>query len=318
MTMYLNASDVAAAIGFNRFKSRDEIYQKYKKTQVELTTEAYDFGSELINNIGTEDQIIQLKTIEDSSTIQKEALLIEKCKLQTEIKHIEDIIDNENTTDDQKVFLKVHKEVCIKDSELVTERVLDVEIEAKQLEANLNKEVITNITRASVNTKLTTDSVKLEHELTNTLNNVIPSSIMPKVSQMVTSTINTQRGILNEEHIVNDTEEHIGKKIKARNSKLYYITCGNIKIGGRIDGFIEDTRSLVEVKRRRNRFLGVPKYELIQCEVYMRMLNVNNCLHVEEYNGISQNVILSSSDNIWEEIIQGLESYEAFCDLQEL
>jgi hypothetical protein len=90
----------------------------------------------------------------------------------------------------------------------------------------------------------------------------------------------------------NDDVERIAKRkdtpirhrnVQTRYARIYASPNVAIDIAGRVDGIAKDDVGdyLVESKHRTKRMLGVPAYERIQVELYMRMWGMVRCLHVE-------------------------------------
>lgn len=104
------------------------------------------------------------------------------------------------------------------------------------------------------------------------------------------------KGILDE--IITDNKIKYG---------CYQLPDGNfIKIGGRIDGKLKDG-TIVESKHRSYKlFQMVPKYERVQCEVYMRLCNVDKCLHIQHFAGESDETELFKDDELWGEVLERL------------
>ena len=76
-------------------------------------------------------------------------------------------------------------------------------------------------------------------------------------------------------------------EIKDSNKDTFHLWCGGNTGGlrwglvGKVDGF--SGGRLVEVKSRKKRLLGVPNYELVQLEIYMRMTGVSEVVLIESF-----------------------------------
>jgi hypothetical protein len=82
-----------------------------------------------------------------------------------------------------------------------------------------------------------------------------------------------------------------------------------IRIGGKIDGFIEDDATLVEAKTRTRRLLGFPVYEKVQCEIYMMMKQVTRCKLIESFDGETATHEYESDPELVAQITRGLELF---------
>lgn len=271
MSVYLYASDVAAACGLNQYKSYRDVIKKYLQTKEEAKVADYVVkdNKKLVEQAGNEVQKERTKTID----IIKKTKDINSIKLENPV--------------EQKVV----------------EEIKSGKTTVKQEEAVITKEIITKITKEAVFTPDTKKSVKIEREIVKDL---------PKdIQKTVTSHVNKSRGTEHEAKIIDKYEKKHETVVKDRNSKLYTIHVCGITIYGRIDGYDEKNNKLIEVKNRRNNLFGyIPEYERVQCEIYMKMLKVDTCTHVEQY-GDETNVTEYCSDiRLLQEIDRGLVKYK--------
>jgi len=336
MKIYINASDVAAAIGFNRWKSPEDliqqIWEKQHLTSKELTGRDFildtDSQSNIINKNGsTEDKEKLIHLRGDVNTrVTSEKLNIKniKSELNLKLKVLGDtkkIIESSDSTEKEKELSNLYdiEEKIKKDASLSIEAIDKAIGDAQEGlvldEAHLSKKIITELLEPAVSAKSSRESKQLEEKCLSLIKDSVGSNNINNIQEAAHMLVNTTRGILGEEGIINNLESEIGKKITKRNDHLYYLeVCiseeDSILIGGRIDGFSEELNSLVEVKRRRNRFLGFPKYEKVQCEVYMQMLSVTTCIHTEMFDGESKSREYMSDCNMWKEILNGLENFK--------
>lgn len=102
-----------------------------------------------------------------------------------------------------------------------------------------------------------------------------------------------------------DEDIFIDTRMKYR---VFELSFALIKIGGRIDGFLEDD-TIIETKHRAKRFFDrIPIYERIQCECYMRIMETN-CIHVQNYAGMSIVTDLEPDDKLWDKVLRGLGDF---------
>lgn len=114
---------------------------------------------------------------------------------------------------------------------------------------------------------------------------------------------------------VDAAQERTKKSIHSRNGAMHYgriYVTENVAvdIGGRVDGFASDECGtyVVESKRRVNRFLGVPDYERVQLELYMRLCGLNRCLHVESFADEHRDRWIVPDDQLLTSIVQNIRS----------
>lgn len=254
-TVYINASDVAAAIGENPYCNPQEIFNKYNTPKLEFETEGF----------ATESKSESRKIVEELGTKQDQEEL--------------EVILKQPTRDKVKEASIVKKTI---------EKSLEKAVTSKSLE-------------------------KIETEETSVINAV--KKISPVIdSKNITGYVNKERGIRAEEEILNTHEIKHDKKISSRNDRVRYLRFGNILVGGKTDG-ISDSE-LIEVKNRRRRFLGFPKYEQIQCEIYLRMTGCTKGTHVEKFQDKTRETTFYKNDALYQQIEKGL--YKFYKDWYEI
>ena len=117
---------------------------------------------------------------------------------------------------------------------------------------------------------------------------IVPSYLPASISKHAASHVACNVGTSCE----SDDVERIAKRkdtpvrhrnVQTRYARVYASSNVAIDIAGRVDGISKDDAGdyLVESKHRTKRMLGVPAYERIQVELYMRMWGMVRCLHVE-------------------------------------
>ena len=247
--LYINASDVASAIGYNKYKSPQEIFEKYSCDD----KEEYENKFFYLDTSSTQKIVKEFGTAEDYKEIEKL----------------------------QQLKAREHKK-----------------------EAVVVKRSIETALKEAIDSKTVLESNEKEQKVISKLKNITNEID----SKHLTGIVNKERGINEEEGILNRHEILHKKSVNYRNNKIYYIEFSNILIGGRIDGLREDNQ-LVEVKNRRNRFLGFPKYEKVQCELYLRMTNCKKGMHIEQFDGHVKETVFTQDDELFKEIENGLENF---------
>lgn len=327
--LYLNASDVAAAIGLTKFKTPIEVAKQYydrdNKSQPEIEATKYelplDTTKDLIDKIGTQDDKQKLDTVTVQNTKKQDEIKnkssVEKDAYDQQIKTLTFV--ESNTSD--PAFLKRLSE----EKQAVRHQYVEIinELEEESVKAQkevdvqlglLNKKMI-EAEMSSVVLESSDDvSVRTERKKVAELKEILPENKKEIISERIHTYVNTERGKKGEESIINEYEKKSGVSVTDRNSQLYYITIEHFRIGGRIDGFDCSSNQLIEVKRRRNKFLGMPKYEKVQCELYLRMLGLTECVHIEEYNKEQREKEYISDDKLWLEIKTGLRGFRDLYD----
>lgn len=335
--IYINASEVAACIGDNRWKSPEDVvrsqWEKHHIGEDKMSTKDYMFDAgtveKLVSAQGSVEQVSQLREIRQQVEHDLEATKRTKK-------------DHQNTLDgDLKILSRRRAMVEASDStpqekkcmmtDIATEQTAIVANTSQKLEvldkhmecirdknvldeAMVSKSVVERIVQSAVdapNAAAVTAQEKTNHEV---LSQLVPGPQMAAVAEATRTHVNTERGKVGEAKILNAFEKESNVKIGRRNDKLHYLRIelpsgGTVLVGGRIDGFVEATSTLVEVKRRRNRLLGFPKYEKIQCEVYLRMLGLERCTHVEDFDGSRKSRDYAQDPALWKHIQEGLAEF---------
>jgi hypothetical protein len=256
--MYLNASDVAAACGLNKYNSPKKIAQRY-----------IDRKTRKVEDVMLQDYIIPTKDVG----------LMVSCRGDDEMSRRFDVIqDNYNLGKIDDYTKKIE-------------------------EASITSSIIKKVFEKSVSVSDVYES-KIEKDL---LMKDLPCS----VGAISTDYVNKERGIREESKILDSFESRNKTIVKKRNDRMYYITLLGIKIGGRIDGYDDNSTKLIEVKNRQNRFFRkIPLYEQVQCEIYLRMLNLDKCIHIERFNGEDIETEYMKDNNLFDKIKFGLKEYK--------
>jgi hypothetical protein len=133
------------------------------------------------------------------------------------------------------------------------------------------------------------------------------------------STINTKNGLDKEKSTIEIFEDKKKVKVDNKNDKIYntYINkpynkliIHNVILNGAVDGIV-DNEYIVEIKNRQKRFFDeIPIYEKIQIIVYMKLLKLYKCYHVQRFkDDIIITEIKYTKEEFskeWEEIETGL------------
>ena len=119
-----------------------------------------------------------------------------------------------------------------------------------------------------------------------------------------------ERGTNGEKRALDRLETKCNIIVNERNRELKSHTFAfGVRVTGCIDGKTQDG-TLVEAKERRYKLLGVPCYERIQCEVYLRLFDLHKCCLTERFNDQSQEHVFTRDDNLWSEISDGLREFK--------
>ena len=191
------------------------------------------------------------------------------------------------------------------------------------------KETILKIMQEKMST-VTSEKLKDEDSKKRTSQLSKELGLAKKMKEAVEGDVRMKRGNILEKKELNKMQSRRGTKIVNRNSCFYTTT---IELGeyqsvnytaivtGKIDGYEEETGKLIESKHRRSRlFNDVPLYEKVQCEIYMRMIDVNECVHCENYNEKSNETVIQKDDIFWNQILENLRTkfLSLYCETKKL
>ena len=128
-------------------------------------------------------------------------------------------------------------------------------------------------------------------------------------SSMYTNHGNEKEGIIREK-----ASTTLEKKIATSNKfvvsrePLFAVNGVEVYVGGRHDGMTEDSK-IVEIKTRQRRFMGTPKYELVQIHAYMVMHGVREAILVESLNGEEKTHAVEFDEGLWADVKGQLEVF---------
>ena len=128
------------------------------------------------------------------------------------------------------------------------------------------------------------------------------------IIEKVENIINTNAGIKNELNIIYSFEQNNNIIINKQQQYKYKVLINNICIGGRCDGTHPDF--ILEVKNRINHFMRyIPKYEIIQVQLYMYIFDYNKCKLIENYNNENKETFILKDDYFINNILEKLKSF---------
>ena len=186
---------------------------------------------------------------------------------------------------------------------------LEKELKEEKNIKNISKKLFKNISKESINTKCTNESKIKQKKIEEKLDNIVKKNTT-EVKQYVNGFINKQRGVKNENKIIEKYENRNNTKITNNNSCLYKIKIFDIEnnsiyICGKIDGI--ENNELIEVKNRRNRlFTFIPEYEKIQTEIYFRLTNLTKGKLIQNYNDTQSTFEININNDLWSSILEDL------------
>ena len=155
----------------------------------------------------------------------------------------------------------------------------------------------TNVTRVLENVQSQAETVlALRHEsLTPELRTRVAEEIRGKVSK--------QRGLDNEETILNTYEAAKDVKVTERNTKLVKKDCGTYRLIGRCDGYVASQNRIVDSKDRTRVWATIPVYDEIQMRCYMQLYGATEAELVERFpDKTTRHTVFSNDSAKWSHI----------------
>lgn len=136
----------------------------------------------------------------------------------------------------------------------------------------------------------------------------MPDHVRAAMVKECASDIHKQRGLQNEDAVLNQYEAATETVVTERNTCMRYADCGSYKLCGRIDGYVESLNRIVDSKERTRQWSTVPIYDEIQMRVYMELMGCPEAELVERFpNGKTRNTIFKRDAAIWKTIHDSLE-----------
>lgn len=180
----------------------------------------------------------------------------------------------------------------------------NVQLEAKSI-IEENKMAIEALVRHNKDT-LQEESIQ---ETTEKITTTTSSPMVQRVVQAeVQKAVFTARGTSMESSTFDRVNAQQVKPFHSRPGKLYRHDAGAFVIVGRLDGFNDETRELLEIKNRQRRlFRNVPLYEKIQVQCYLLMTGATKCKFVEQYQQEIWETDIFPDTTLQKEVVSSLE-----------
>jgi hypothetical protein len=121
-----------------------------------------------------------------------------------------------------------------------------------------------------------------------------------RLASEVRGQVMKQRGINNEDTILNNYEAARAVKLTNRNTKTAKKDFGAFKLVGRCDGYVESAKRIIDAKERTKLWAEVPIYDEIQLRAYMIMYDANESELVERFpNGTTRTTLYANDVDKW-------------------
>lgn len=140
----------------------------------------------------------------------------------------------------------------------------------------------------------------------------LPDSVRNNIVKECAGNIHKQRGTKNENEVLDQYEAATKTTVTERNTCMRYMNCGDYKLCGRIDGYVESLNRIVDSKERSVHWPEVPLYDEIQLRVYMELMGCPEAELVERFpGGTTRNTVFHRDPARWKAIDTALRQATA-------
>ena len=135
-----------------------------------------------------------------------------------------------------------------------------------------------------------------------------PKDVQERLVQEVAGVVSKQRGLRNENTILDTYEIDRDVKVTERNTKMCQKMFPTFKLIGRIDGYVESENRIVDSKDRTRYWETVPIYDEIQLRCYMNLLDAKESELIERFpNRTVRHTKFTNDEDKWKVIESALE-----------
>jgi hypothetical protein len=132
--------------------------------------------------------------------------------------------------------------------------------------------------------------------------------VRAQIASEVRGKVSKQRGLNNENTILNEYETQREVKVTERNSKTVRKDFGTFKMVGRTDGYVASENRIVDSKERTRFWPQVPLYDEIQLRCYMVMTGATESELVERFpNGTVRHTKYMNDAEKWASLQTAIE-----------
>lgn len=135
----------------------------------------------------------------------------------------------------------------------------------------------------------------------------LPDNVRRKITKECASEIHKQRGLKNENEVLDQYEVETKTTVTERNTCMRKISFPEYGLCGRIDGYVESLNRIVDSKERTVHWPEVPIYDEIQLRVYMELMDCPEAELVERFpGGKKRNTVFTRDPARWKTIHDAL------------
>jgi hypothetical protein len=124
--------------------------------------------------------------------------------------------------------------------------------------------------------------------------------VRDQIAREVRGAVSKQRGLTNENRILDTYETQHEVKVTERNTKTIKKNFGAFTLVGRCDGYVASENRIVDSKDRTRHWPTVPVYDEIQLRCYMNMYNATESELIERFpNGEVRHTRFTNDPEKW-------------------
>jgi len=132
--------------------------------------------------------------------------------------------------------------------------------------------------------------------------------VRDQIAREVRGAVSKQRGLHNENHILDKYEVQHEVKVTERNTKTIKKNFGLFTIVGRCDGYVASENRIVDSKDRTRHWPTVPLYDEIQLRCYMNLYGASESELIERFpNGEVRHTRFTNDPEKWASIQSAIE-----------
>jgi hypothetical protein len=129
-----------------------------------------------------------------------------------------------------------------------------------------------------------------------------------RLADEVRGSVSKQRGLRNEEKILDAYETAKDVKVTERNTKMIKKDMGSYRLVGRCDGYVADKKRIVDSKDRTREWPNVPLYDEIQLRCYMELYDAVESELIERFpDKTNRHTLYTNNPEKWKHIHELIE-----------
>jgi hypothetical protein len=162
--------------------------------------------------------------------------------------------------------------------------------------------------KTTTNVASVLSDVEGQARLVLSLRHTFTPQVREQLVQEIRGKVAKQRGLQNEDNILNAYEVQREVKVTERNTKTIRKDYGKFRLVGRTDGFVESENRIVDSKDRTRFWPEVPLYDEIQLRCYMSMTGATEAELIERFpNGTTRHTKFLNDPEKWKTLQEAIE-----------